>query len=178
MLKTITPCSAVIAGLVFAAAATTAHAAPFDVYRGACLDTGVDLAKIRALAAAQKWDKLSETERDRLAPGSTTLEGWAIPKDNARYLVTISASTASAMAGDLSGAAIVSCSVLSPIGNEAPTLKTYADFLKRPATTKETIDGTTTYTWSIHSASNLTLHYLVAGPAMPGLSLSVNTIRK
>jgi hypothetical protein len=175
MLKTLAPCSAVIAGLVFVA---PAHAAPFDVYRSACLDTGVDLAKIRALAAAQKWDKLSEAERDRLAPGSTNLEGWAIPKDNARYLVSISGTTAGGMAGDRSGAAINSCSVLASSGDEASAAKAYAAFLKRPAMTKESVDGVTTYTWSVQSSSNLTLHYLVAGPNMPGLSLSVSSIRK
>jgi hypothetical protein len=175
MLKSFAPCSAVIACFAIAA---TAEAAPFDVYRGACLDTAADLAKIRALAASQNWDKLSEAERDRLAPGSTALEGWAILKDKARYLVTISGSTAGSMAGDRSGATIVSCSVLAPTGDEASAAKAYGNFLKRPAMTKETVDGITTHTWSIQSPSNLTLHYLVGGPSMSGLSLSVSSVRK
>jgi hypothetical protein len=44
--------------------------------------------------------------------------------------------------------------------------------------TKETVVGITTHTWSIQNASNLTLHYLVGGPNMTGLSLSVSSIRK
>jgi hypothetical protein len=160
------------------ALAATAHAAPFDVYRGACLDTGADGAKVRALAASQNWDKLSEAERDRLAPGSTALEGWAIAKDGGRYLVSIAGGTAGGMAGDRSGSRVDSCSVLTPKADERAAAKAYGDFLKRKESTKETIEGTTTYTWSIQDASNLTLHYLVAGPSLSGLSLSVSSIRK
>lgn len=155
---------------------SAAHAAPFDVYRSACLDTRADPVKIRALAAAQKWDKLSEAERDQLAPGSTNLEGWAVPKDGVRYLVSISGGTATSMAGDRSGSNVVSCSVLAGKSDEKAAAKSYGDFLKRPPSTTETVEGTTTYTWSIQDASNLTLHYLVGGPSM--LSLSVSSIRK
>jgi hypothetical protein len=158
--------------------ATTAHAAPFDVYRGACLDTGADGAKVRALAASQKWDKLTEAERDRLAPGSTNLEGWAIAKDGGRYLVSISGGTASGMAGERSGSNILSCSVLTPKADEQAAAKAYGGYLKRPVTTKDTVEGTTTYTWSIQDSSNLTLHYLVGDPSLNGLSLSVSSIRK
>ena len=168
--------SSAVLGFAFAALATAANAAPFDIYRAACLDTGVDAAKIRALAASQKWDKLSEAERDRLAPGSTALEGWAVPKDGTRYLVSISGGTAGGGAGDRSGSNVASCSVLASTGDEAATAKAYGNFLKRPPSTKETFEGTTTYTWSLQDASNLTLHYLVGGPSM--LSLSVSAIRK
>ena len=92
--------SSAVLAFAFAASATAATAAPFDVYRSACLETQGDLGKIRSLATSQKWDKLSEGERDQLAPGSTNLEGWAVPKDGARYLVSISGGTASGMAGD------------------------------------------------------------------------------
>ena len=167
-----------IAAVAFVSFGATVQAAPFDVYRGACLDTGADNAKVRALAAAQKWDKLTEAERDRLAPGSTNLEGWAIAKDGGRYLVSISGGTASDMAGERSGASIASCSVLTPKADEKAVAKAYGDFLKRPVATKETVEGTTTYTWSIHDSSNLTLHYLVGGASLNGLSLSVSSIRK
>jgi hypothetical protein len=168
--------SSAVLGLAFVAFATAAHAAPFDVYRNACLDTGIDQAKIRALAASQKWDKLSEAERDRLAPGSTALEGWAVPKDGTRYLVSISGGTVGGGAGDRSGSNVASCSVLASTGDETAAAKAYGNFLKRPPSTTEKFEGTTTYTWSLQSASNLTLHYLVGGPSM--LSLSVSSIRK
>lgn len=166
--------SSAVLALSFATAA--AHAAPFDVYRSACLDTGAELGKVRALAASQKWEKLTEAERDKLAPGSNNLEGWAIPKDGARYLVSISSGTASSVAGDRSGSNVVSCSVLAGKSDEKAAVKSYEGFLKRPPATKETYEGTTTYTWSIQDSSNLTLHYLVGGPSM--LSLSVSSIRK
>jgi hypothetical protein len=156
---------------------TAAHAAPFDVYRAACLDTGHDLGKVRALAASQKWDKLTEAERDKLAPGSTNLEGWAVPKDGARYLVTISGGTASGAAGDRSGANVTSCSVLSPKGDEKAVAKTYSALLKRQPS-EDRADGMVTYTWSIQQSSDVEYHYLVAGGAMQGLSLSVSSIRK
>jgi hypothetical protein len=168
--------SSAVLALSIAASATAAHAAPFDVYRSACLDTGVDAAKVRALAVSQKWDKLTEAERDQLAPGSTNLEGWAVPKDGARYLVSIAGGTAGGAAGDRSGSNVASCSVLAGKSDEKAAAKAYGDFLKRPPSTKETVDGTTTYTWSIQDTSNLTLHYLVGNPTM--LSLSVSAIRK
>jgi hypothetical protein len=167
-------CSAVL-GLALASAA---HAAPFEVYRGACLDTGADSAKVRALAAAQKWEKLTEAERDRLAPGSNALEGWAIVKDSARYLVSISGSTAGGGAGDRSGSTVASCSMLTPKADHKAAAKAYGAFLKRAVGTEETVEGTTTYTWSIQDSSNLSYHYLVAGPTLDGLSLSVSSIRK
>jgi hypothetical protein len=168
--------SSAVLAFAFAASATAATAAPFDVYRSACLDTQGDLGKIRALATSQKWDKLSEAERDKLAPGSTNLEGWAVPKDGARYLVSISGGTAGGAAGERSGSNVASCSVLAGKSDEKTAAKAYGDFLKRQPSTKETVEGTTTYTWSIQDTSNLTLHYLVGGPAM--LSLSVSSIRK
>jgi hypothetical protein len=161
------------------AAATAASAAPFDVYRSACLDTGVDLANIRSAAASQKWDKLTEAEKDQLAPGNhAALEGWAIVKDGGRYLVSVAAGTASDMAGDRAGAAISSCSMLTPKADEAAAVKAYGTFLKRPPASQDKVDGIATYTWATQDSSALTLHYLVAGGSLPGLSLSVSAIRK
>ena len=161
------------------AAIGAAHAAPFDVYRTACLDTGVDLANIRTAATAQKWDKLTEDEKDQLSPGNNAaLEGWAIVKDGGRYLVSVSKSTAGDMAGDRAGAAISSCSMLTPKADEAAAVKAYGAFLKRPPASQDKVDGIATYTWATQDSSALTLHYLVAGGTLPGLSLSVSAIRK
>ncbi len=160
-------------------ATTSAHAAAFDVYRGACLDTGIDLAKVRALATAQKWAPLTDVERDQLAPGNpSALEGWAIARDGGRYLVSIASNTAGGGAGDRSGSSVVSCSVLTPKADEAATAKAYAAYLKNPPATTEKVDGIATYTWSVQDVSSLTMHYLVAGGTLPGLSLSVSSIRK
>ena len=157
----------------------SAHAAPFDVYRSACLDTNVDLAAIRAAAAAQKWSALTDAERDTLAPGNgARVEGWAIAKDGGRYLVSIAASTAGGGAGDRAGAAVVSCSMLTPKADEVAAAKAYGAYLKRQPGSTEKVDGIATYTWSTQDASTLTLHYLVAGGTLPGLSLSVSSIRK
>jgi hypothetical protein len=169
--------SSAVLGLGLASA--SAHAAAFDVYRGACLDTGVNVANIRAASAAQKWTQLTEAERDQLAPGNpSTVEGWAIARDGGRYLVSIASGTASGGAGDRSGSAVVSCSVLTPKADEAAAAKAYAAYLKNPPGTTEKVDGIATYTWSMQDASSLTLHYLVAGGTLPGLSLSVSSIRK
>ena len=159
--------------------AAAAHAAPFDVYRGACLDTGTDLAKVRAQAAAQKWAALTGDEREKLSPGNpAALEGWAIVQGGARHLVSISGSTAEGgMTGDRSGSSVVSCGVLSPKSDEKAAAKAYSAYLKRQAS-EDRAEGLTTYTWSIQDASNVTYHYLVSGTNMPGLSLSVSTIRK
>lgn len=168
------PSSAVL-GLAFAATATAANAAPFDVYRSVCLDTGVDLAKVRAMSAG--WQKLTEAERDQIAPGSAALEGWAVVKDGGRYLLSISSQTAGAMAGDRSGGAVVSCTMLTPKADEKAAAKAYGVYLKRKPS-EERDSGMTTYTWAIQDTSNVTYHYLVAGGSLPGLSLSVSAIRK
>ena len=68
--------------------------------------------------------------------------------------------------------------MLVPGADEKTAAKAYGAFLKRPPTTTETVDGVTTYTWSMQNASNLTLHYVVGGASMSGLSLSVSSIRK
>jgi len=165
--------------LAFAATIASAHAAAFDVYRAACLDTNVDMANIRATAASQKWSALTEAERDTLAPGNgARVEGWAIAKDGGRYLVSIAANTAGGGAGDRAGSAVVSCSVLTPKADEAAAAKAYGAYLKRQPGSTEKVDGISTYTWSTQDASSLTLHYLVAGGTLPGLSLSVSSIRK
>ena len=39
----------------------SAHAASFDVYRSACLDTGADISRIRS--ASSVWSPLSDAER-------------------------------------------------------------------------------------------------------------------
>jgi hypothetical protein len=169
-----------ISSAVVAVVATSAaHAAAFDVYRSACLDTNIDLAAIRAAAASQKWGALTEAERDTLAPGNgARVEGWAIAKDGGRYLVSIAANTAGGGAGDRAGSAVVSCSMLTPKADEAAAAKAYGAYLKRQPGSTEKVDGIATYTWSTQDASSLTLHYLVAGGTLPGLSLSVSSIRK
>ena len=160
-------------------AATSAHAAAFDVYRAACLDTGVNVANVRAAATSQKWSALTEAERDQLAPGNpSAVEGWAIARDGGRYLVSVASSTASGGAGDRSGSAVVSCSMLTPKADEAAAVKAYGAYLKRQPGSTEKVDGIATYTWSMQDTSSLTLHYLVAGGTLPGLSLSVSSIRK
>lgn len=168
-----------VAALAFAALGATAQAAPFDVYRGACLDTGVDLAKVRAQAASQKWAALTDAEREKLSPGNPgALEGWAIVQGGARHLVSISGSTVEGgMTGDRSGSNVASCGVLSPKSDEKAAAKAYSAFLKRQPS-EDRAEGLTTYTWSIQDASNVNYHYLVGGTNMPGLSLSVSTIRK
>jgi hypothetical protein len=166
-------------GLAAAAALTaSAQAAPFDVYRGACLDPGVDLAKVRALATSQKWSALTEAEREQLAPGNgSRVEGWAIAKDNTRYLVSISGGTAGTTAGERSGASVASCGVLAPKSDDKAVAKSYSAYLKRQPS-EDRADGMVTYTWSIQNESNVDYHYLVAGGAMPGISLSVSAIGK
>ena len=169
--------SSAVLGL--AATIASAHAAAFDVYRSACLDTKIDMANIRAAAASQKWSALTEAERDTLAPGNgARVEGWAIAKDGGRYLVSIAANTAGGGAGDRAGSAVVSCSVLTPKADEAAAVKAYRAYLKRQPGSTEKVDGISTYTWSTQDAASLTLHYLVAGGTLPGLSLSVSSIRK
>ncbi|MEQ1867138.1 MAG: hypothetical protein ABL996_21050 [Micropepsaceae bacterium] len=167
----------VVIGLV--TLATTAHAAPFDVYRAACLDTGVDLAKVRAQAAAQKWSALTDDEREKLSPGNpAAVEGWAIVEGATRHLVSISGSTVEGgMTGDRSGSNVTTCGTLSPKSDEKPVAKTYSAYLKRQPS-EDRAEGLATYTWSVQDASNITYHYLVSGTNMPGLSLSVSTIRK
>ena len=120
-----------LATIAAAALATTAQAAPFDVYRGACLDTGVDLAKVRAQAASQKWAALTDAEREKLSPGNpAAVEGWAIVQGGARHLVSISGSTVEGgMTGDRSGSNVASCGVLSPKSDEKAAAKAYSAFL-------------------------------------------------
>jgi hypothetical protein len=160
------------------ALATSAHAAAFDVYRAACLDTNAELVKVRELAASKKWEKLTDADKDRLAPGSFAMEGWVAKGDGARYLVSISGSTASSMAGERAGAAVTSCSVLAPSGDHTTAMKTYSDFLKRPPSSTEAVEGLTTYVWVMQNDTSLTYHYLAGGSSMPGLSLSINVIGK
>lgn len=156
--------------------AQAAIAAPFDVYRSACLDTGVDIARIRA--AAQGWSRLSDAEREILAPGNpAAVEGWAIVQGSARYLVNVSSGPAGSMAGDRSASVVVSCSVLTPRADDTHALKSYSDYLKRPPSRTDRSDGIATYTWSVQGGAGLSLHYLVSGGTLPGLSLSVSSIR-
>jgi|GEM_PF-2150636 len=166
--------SSAFASMVFLA--SSAHAAAFDVYRTACLDTGVDTARIRAASGA--WSALTEAEREVLAPGNGRgVEGWAIARDGVRHLVSISTRPAGAMAGDRAASIIVTCSVLVPKADEAAALRAYSDFLKRQPTSTDRFDGMSTYTWSIQGKGGMTLHYLVSGGSLPGLSLSVSSIR-
>ena len=164
-----------VAAIALSFTAGSASAASFDVYRTACLDTGNDLARVRA--AAKAWSPLSDADREMLAPGNPrAVEGWAVVQGGGRYLVNISSSTASGMAGDRSGSKVVSCSVLTPKADEKAALKSYTDYLKRAPGSSDSSDGISTYTWSIQDASGLSLHYLVAGGTLPGLSLSVSSI--
>ncbi len=165
--------------LGFSFAVSAAQAAPFDVYRAACLDTGIDLARIRAQATSQKWAPLTDAEREKLSPGNpASVEGWAIIDGSARHLVSISGSTVEGgMTGDRSGSNVVSCGTLSPKSDEKPIAKAYSAYLKRQPG-EDRADGLTTYTWSIQDAANVNYHYLVSGTNMPGLSLSVSSIRK
>ena len=61
--------------------------------------------------------------------------------------------------------------------DEKAVAKTYSAYLKRQPS-EDRIEGLTTYTWAIQDASNVTYHYLVSGTNVPGLSLSVSSIRK
>lgn len=166
--------SRAFASMVFVA--SSAHAAPFDVYRAACLDTGVDVTRIRA--ASGSWSALTEAEREVLAPGNgRSVEGWAIARDGVRHLVSVTSRPAGAMAGARATSIVVSCSVLAPKADEAGALRAYSDFLKRQPSTTDRFDGMSTYTWSVQGQGGMTLHYLVSGGSLPGLSLSVSSIR-
>jgi hypothetical protein len=169
----------VLAAVASAVLAASAQAAAFDVYRGACLDTGVDLAKVRALASSQKWAALTDAEREQFAPGNPrSVEGWAIVKDGARHLVSISGSTVEGgMTGERDGSSVASCGVMVPKSDDKAVAKAYSAYLKRKPG-EERADGFVTYTWFVQDASNTSYHYLVAGPTMSGLSLSVSAIRK
>jgi len=156
--------------------ASGAHAAAFDVYRSACLDTGVDVARIRA--ASGGWSQLTEVEREVLAPGNgRSVEGWVIERDGARHLVSVSSRPAGAMAGERASSMIVTCSVLAPRTDEAAALRAYSDFLKRQPSSTDRFEGMSTYTWSVQDKGAMTLHYLVSGGTLPGLSFSVSSIR-
>ena len=153
-----------------------AVAAPFDAYRMACLDTGVDLARVRA--AASSWSQLTEVEREVLAPGNgRSVEGWVIERDGARHLVSVSSRPAGAMAGEGASSMIVTCSVLAPRTDEAAALRSYSDFLKRQPSSTDRFEGMSTYTRSVQDKGSMTLHYLVSGGTLPGLSFSVSSIR-
>src|SRR4029077_17195116 len=49
---------------VLSLSAGSAWAAAFDNYRAACLDSGGDLGKVRATAAARGWGKLTDADRE------------------------------------------------------------------------------------------------------------------
>jgi hypothetical protein len=166
--------SLALAGSLLLAQAATA--APFDAYRTACLDTGVDAARIRT--AASGWSQLTEAEREVLAPGNgRSVEGWVIVRDGQRHLVNLTSRPAGAMAGDRASSIVVSCSVLAPSADEASALRAYADFLKRQPSSTDRFDGMSTYTWSFQGKGGMTLHYMVSGGTLPGLSFSVSSIR-
>ena len=153
-----------------------AVAAPFDAYRSACLDTGVDVARIRE--ASSGWSQLTEVEREVLAPGNgRSVEGWVIERNGARHLVSVSSRPAGAMAGERASSIIVTCSVLAPRTDEAVALRAYSDFLKRQPSSTDRFEGMSTYTWSVQDKGSMTLHYLVSGGTLPGISFSVSSIR-
>src|SRR5689334_16446717 len=117
---------------VLTISAGSAWAGAFETYRAACLETAGDLAKVRATATAKGWGKLSDADREILAPGNErSAEGWAISDGGARYLVSIKAGSAGGAAGDFSGAGIATCTLSGPKSDDTAAIKAYADFLKR-----------------------------------------------
>jgi hypothetical protein len=170
----------VFAGLaVLTFSAGSAWATAFDSYRAACLDTGGDLAKVRAAATAKGWGKLSDADREILAPGNERgVEGWAISDGGARYLVSIKAGAAGGAAGDYSGAGLATCTLSGPKMDDTAAIKAYADFLKRRPANDENVEGNRTATWSVTDASGLTMHYYFGGSAATASIYSLSVVKK
>jgi hypothetical protein len=168
---------AVIAALTVSAG--SASAASFDSYRAACLDSGGDLAKVRALAAARGWGKLSDADREVLAPGNErSVEGWAISEGGTRYLVSIKAGAAGGGAGDLAAAGISTCTLSAPKSDDAAAIKAYGDFLKRRPGGDENADGFRTATWQVSGPAGMTMHYYFGGTAATASIFSTSVVKK
>ncbi len=159
--------------------AGSAGAAAFDNYRAACLDTGGDLAKVRAAATAKGWGKLSDADREVLAPGNErAVEGWAISDGGARYLVSIKASSAGGGAGDMSGAGVATCTLSGPKADDAASIKIYGEYLKRRPAGDENADGFRTATWQVTDGGGLNMHYYFGGTAATASVFSLSVVKK
>jgi hypothetical protein len=157
----------------------SAWATAFDSYRAACLDSGGDLAKVRATAAAKGWGKLSDADREILAPGNErAVEGWAISEGGARYLVSIKAGPAGGGAGDLSAAGIATCTLSGPKADDTAAIKAYGEFLKRRPAGDENVEGFRTATWQVSDASGLIMHYYFGGSAATASIFSTSVVKK
>ena len=156
-----------------------ASAAAFDNYRAACLDTGGDLDKVRAAATAKGWGKLSDADREVLAPGNErAVEGWAISDGGARYLVSIKASSAGGGAGDMSGAGVATCTLSASKGDDAAAIKAYGDYLKRRPAGDENADGYRTASWQVADGAGLVMHYYFGGTAATASVFSLSVVKK
>ena len=159
--------------------ASVASAAAFDSYRAACLDGGGDLGKVRAAATAKGWGKLSDADREVLAPGNErSVEGWAISEGGARYLISIKASAAGGGAGDMSGAGVTTCTLSAPKADDAAAIKAYGDFLKRRPAGDENADGFRTATWKVVQGTGLVMHYYFGGTAATASVFSLSVVKK
>ena len=169
-----------MAGLVAVMfSAGSAEAAAFDSYRAACLDSGGDLAKVRATAQAKGWGKLSDADREILAPGNErAVEGWAISEGGARYLVSIKMSAAGGGAGDLSGAGVATCTLSGPKTDDVAAIKAYGDYLKRRPAGDENVEGFRTATWQVTDAAGLVMHYYFGGASATASIYSTSVVRK
>src|SRR5262245_14118329 len=164
---------------VLTISAGSASAAAFDAYRAACLETAGDLAKVRAAATARGWGKLTDADREVLAPGNErSVEGWAISEGGARYLVSIKAGAAGGAAGDFSGAGILTCKLSGPKSDDVAAIKTYSDCLKRRPSHDENVEGNRTATWSVTEGGALTMHYYFGGTAAPASIYSLSVVKK
>jgi hypothetical protein len=157
----------------------SASATAFDHYRAACLETGGDLAKVRASAAAKGWGKLSDADREVLAPGNErAVEGWAINDAGTRYLVSIKSGPAGGGAGDLATAGITTCTLSGPKADDAAAIKAYGDFLKRRPAGDENVEGFRTATWQVTDAAGLVMHYYFGGSAATASIYSLSVVKK
>jgi len=164
---------------VLSISAGSAWAGAFDNYRAACIESAGDLAKVRATAAARGWGKLSDADREILAPGNErSVEGWAISEGGARYLVSIKAGAAGGAAGDFSGAGIATCTLSGPKTDDVAAIKTYSEFLKRKPAHDENVEGNRTATWSVTEGGALTMHYYFGGAAATSSIYSLSVVRK
>jgi hypothetical protein len=157
----------------------SASASAFENYRAACLDSAGDLAKVRATATAKGWSKLSDADREILAPGNErSVEGWAISDAGGRYLVSIKAGAAGGGAGDLSGAGITTCTLSGPKADDAAAIKAYGDFLKRRPGGDENVEGFRTTTWQVTDPAGMSMHYYFGGTAATASIYSLSVVKK
>ncbi len=164
---------------VLSISAGSASATAFDSYRAACLDTSGDLAKVRAAATAKGWGKLTDADREVLAPGNErAVEGWAIMDGGARYLVSIKAGSAGGAAGDYSGSGISTCTLSGPKSDDTAAIKAYGDYLKRRPAGDENAEGFRTATWQTADAGGVVMHYYFGGSAATASVFSTSVVKK